>query len=122
MAGGRSTAAALARGPVTISFAGYNRAWASWIAGRLERYGVPVVLQRIDVTPETSIDDALDDLLLSEGRVLIVLSEWYFRLGPRTHAEWNSALRRVVPPNSERFAAVSVTPAELPSAVASLDE
>ena len=120
MAGGRSTAAALARGPVTISFAGYNRAWASWIAGRLERHGVPVVLQRIDVTPETSIDDALDDLLLSEGRVLIVLSEWYFRLGPRTHAEWNSALRRVVPPNSERFAAVSVTPAELPSAVASL--
>ncbi|CAG7605365.1 FxSxx-COOH system tetratricopeptide repeat protein [Actinacidiphila bryophytorum] len=120
MAGGRSTAAAIARGPVTISFAGYNRAWASWIASRLERHGVQVVLQRLDVTPDSSIEDALEDLLLSEGRVLIVLSEWYFRLGPRTHEEWNAALRRVVPPNSERFAAVSVTPAALPSAVASL--
>jgi tetratricopeptide (TPR) repeat protein len=120
MAGGRTTAASIARGPVTISFAGYNRAWASWIASRLERYGVQAVLQRLDVTPETNIDDALDDLLLSEGRVLIVLSEWYFRLGPRTHEEWNAALRRVVPPNSERFAAVSVTPSALPTAVASL--
>ena len=119
MAGGRSTAAAIARGPVTISFAGYNRAWASWISSRLERYGVQVVLQRLDVTPDTSIDDALGDLLLSEGRVLVVLSEWYFRLGPRSHEEWNAALRRIVPPNSERFAAVSVTPAALPSAVAS---
>ncbi|CAG6395848.1 FxSxx-COOH system tetratricopeptide repeat protein [Streptomyces cocklensis] len=120
MAGGRSTAAAIARGPVTISFAGYNRAWASWIASRLERHGVQAVLQRLDVTPETRIDDALEDLLLSEGRVLIVLSEWYFRLGPRTYEEWNAALRRIVPPHSERFAAVSVTPAALPSAVASL--
>ncbi|NUS12157.1 MAG: tetratricopeptide repeat protein [Streptomyces sp.] len=120
MAGGRSTAAALARGPVTISFAGYNRAWASWIASRLERHGVQTVLQRLDVTPDTSIEDVLGDLLLAEGRVLIVLSEWYFRLGPRTHEEWSTALRRIVPPNSERFAAVSVTPAALPTATASL--
>ncbi|NJP47828.1 FxSxx-COOH system tetratricopeptide repeat protein [Actinacidiphila epipremni] len=120
MPAGRSTAAALARGPVTISFAGYNRAWASWIGSRLERYGVQVVLQRLDITPESSIEDAFNDLLLAEGRVLIVLSEWYFRLGPRTTEEWNAALRRVVPPNSERFAAVSVTPAALPSAVAAL--
>lgn len=120
MPGGRSSAAAIARGPVTISFAGYNRAWASWIASRLERHGVQVVLQRFDITPQTSIEQALEDLLLSEGRVLIVLSEWYFRLGPRSHEEWNAALRRVVPANSERFAAVSVTPAALPTAVAAL--
>ncbi|WP_031522428.1 FxSxx-COOH system tetratricopeptide repeat protein [Streptomyces sp. NRRL F-5123] len=120
MPAGRSTAAALARGPVTISFAGYNRAWASWIASRLEKHGVRAVLQRLDVTPDSSIEEALSDLLLSEGRVLIVLSEWYFRLGPRTHDEWNAALRRVVPQNSERFAAVSVTSAALPSAVAAL--
>lgn len=120
MPGGRSSAAAIARGPVTISFAGYNRAWASWIASRLERHGVQVVLQRFDITPQTSLEQALEDLLLSEGRVLIVLSEWYFRLGPRSHEEWNAALRRVVPANSERFAAVSVTPAALPTAVAAL--
>ena len=65
-------------------------------------------------------NEGLGDLLLAEGRVLIVLSEWYFRLGPRSHEEWNAALRAVVPPNSDRFAAVSVTPAALPTAVAAL--
>ncbi|MEW2519267.1 FxSxx-COOH system tetratricopeptide repeat protein [Actinacidiphila alni] len=121
MAGGRNAAAA-ARGPgiVTISYAGYNRAWAAWIAGRLERHGQQVSLQRWDGNPGDDITRMLRDLLLAEGRVLIVLSEWYFRLGPRTNEEWNTALREVVPPNSDRFAAVSVTPAALPSAVASL--
>lgn len=33
---------------VTISFAGFNRAWAAWIADRLERRGVTVVVQRWD--------------------------------------------------------------------------
>lgn len=120
MAGGRNTASAAEREPVTISYAGYNRAWASWIASRLERHGHRVVMQRWDVTSGASVQEGLSDLLLGEGRVLIVLSEWYFRLGPRSHEEWNAALRAVVPPNSDRFAAVSVTPAALPSAVTSL--
>ncbi|MBD0734376.1 FxSxx-COOH system tetratricopeptide repeat protein [Streptomyces sp. CBMA29] len=121
MAGGRNAAsAARGQGIVTISYAGYNRAWAAWIASRLERHGQQVALQRWDADPTDSIERMLRDLLLSEGRVLIVLSEWYFRLGPRTHEEWNVALRAVVPGHSERFAAVSVTPAALPSAVASL--
>lgn len=120
MAGGRNTASAAVRGAVTISFAGYNRAWAAWLASRLERHGQQVVLQRWDVTPGDTVEQGLADLLLSEGRVLIVLSEWYFRLGNRTHEEWNTALRRIVPANSDRFAAVLVTPASLPSAVTSL--
>ena len=121
MTGGRNIAAATAgRGLVTISFAGYNRAWAAWIASRLERQGLQVSLQRWDVGPNASIEQGLRDLLLYEGKVLIVLSEWYFRLGPRTAEEWNDALRSVVPPHSDRFAAVSVTSAALPSAVASL--
>jgi tetratricopeptide (TPR) repeat protein len=121
MAGGRNAASA-ARGPgiVTISYAGYNRAWAAWIASRLERHGQQVSLQRWDADPGDDIERMLRDLLLADGRVLIVLSEWYFRLGPRTHEEWNTALRAVVPAHSDRFAAVSVTPAALPSAVASL--
>ncbi|MEV6007776.1 FxSxx-COOH system tetratricopeptide repeat protein [Streptomyces sp. NPDC051976] len=120
MAGGRNTASAAEREPVTISYAGYNRAWASWIASRLERHGHRVVLQRWDIYPGATVEQGLRDLLLGEGRVLIVLSEWYFRLGPRSHDEWNAALRTVVPPNSDRFAAVSVTPAALPSAVTAL--
>ncbi|MFJ2953159.1 FxSxx-COOH system tetratricopeptide repeat protein [Streptomyces sp. NPDC087270] len=121
MAGGRNTASSAAgRGPVTISFAGYNRAWAAWIASRLERHGLQVSMQRWDVIPGASIEQGLRDLLLSEGRVLVVLSEWYFRLGPRDPDEWNSALREVVPENSDRFAAVCVTAAALPSAAAAL--
>lgn len=120
MAGGRNTASAAGREPVTISYAGYNRAWAAWIASRLERHGHRVVLQRWDVAADGTIEEGLRDLLLGEGRVLIVLSEWYFRLGPRSQDEWNTALRAVVPGNNDRFAAVSVTPATLPSAVAAL--
>ncbi|MFG1809452.1 FxSxx-COOH system tetratricopeptide repeat protein [Streptomyces sp. NPDC049040] len=105
---------------LTISFAGHNRAWASWIAGRLEPHGLQVVLQRFDVSAGGSAEDALGDLLLAGGRVLIVLSEWYFRLGPRSNEEWNTALRRVIPTGGERFAAVSITPAALPSAAAVL--
>lgn len=121
MAGGRSTAVSGAgQGPVTISYAGYNRTWAAWAASRLERLGHRVALQRWDISPGDSVERALRDLLLAEGRVLIVLSEWYFRLGNRTHDEWNDALRSVVPGNADRFAAVSVTPAALPSATVSL--
>ncbi|MEC3996962.1 FxSxx-COOH system tetratricopeptide repeat protein [Actinacidiphila sp. DG2A-62] len=121
MAGGRNTAAAASgRGPVTISFAGYNRAWAAWIAHRLERQGHQVRMQRWDLNPGDSIEQGYRDLLLADGLVLVVLSEWYFRLGNRSHDEWNAVLREIVPPNADRFAAVSVTPAALPSAVASM--
>src|SRR5882757_5716864 len=100
MAGGRNTASAAAgRGPVTISYAGYNRAWAAWIANRLERQGLQVSQQRWEANPGDSIEQTLRDLLLSEGRVLIVLSEWYFRLGPRSADEWNCVLREIVPAN-----------------------
>jgi tetratricopeptide (TPR) repeat protein len=105
---------------VTISYAGYNRAWAAWIAHRLERHGHQAVLQRWDLNPADTIEQGFGDLLLSDGPVLIVLSEWYFRLGNRSHEEWNAALRAIVPGNGDRFAAVSVTPAALPSAVVSL--
>jgi tetratricopeptide (TPR) repeat protein len=107
-------------GHLTISFAGHNRPWASWIAGRLERHGVRVVLQRWDVTSGSSVQEGLRDLLLSEDRVLLVLSDWYFRLGSRPEQEWNTALHEVVAPRLDRFAAVSVADDPLPSATALL--
>ena len=64
--------------------------------------------------------DLLHDLRRTEGRILIIVSEWYFQLGPRTHEEWNAALREVVAPDPSRFAAVSVTTASLPTATAVL--
>ncbi|MGP3969617.1 FxSxx-COOH system tetratricopeptide repeat protein [Streptomyces sp. 6N223] len=103
---------------ITISFAGFNRAWAAWIGDRLERQGCRVAYQRWDPVVEFSLEEALNDLLLVEGHILVVLSDWYFKLGPRTPEEWNAALRTVVAPNTHRFAAVSVTSNPMPSATA----
>ncbi|QNP70256.1 tetratricopeptide repeat protein [Streptomyces roseirectus] len=116
----RSAERGTARPTVTISFAGFNRAWAAWMGDRLERNGVRVVYLRWDAPPEVSLPRLLRDLMLSEGRVLILVSEWYFQLGPRSHEEWNAALREVVAPDPTRFAAVSVTNAPLPQAVSVL--
>ncbi|MFE7237988.1 FxSxx-COOH system tetratricopeptide repeat protein [Streptomyces sp. NPDC057582] len=101
---------------VTISFAGFNRAWAAWIGDRLERRGVRVVFQRWDPPVKTPLEDALQDLMLAPGRILVILSDWYFQLGPRSHSEWNTALREVVAPDAERFAAVSISAAAMPGA------
>ncbi|MFF4079662.1 FxSxx-COOH system tetratricopeptide repeat protein [Streptomyces sp. NPDC001777] len=105
---------------VTISFAGFNRAWAAWIGDRLERRGVTVVQQRWDPSAQVPLEESLRDLTLSRGRVLMVLSDWYFQLGPRGHEEWNGALREVVGPDPDRFAAVRVTTSALPVAAAAL--
>ncbi|WLQ36243.1 FxSxx-COOH system tetratricopeptide repeat protein [Streptomyces castrisilvae] len=101
---------------VTLSFAGFNRAWAAWITDRLERHGVTVVQQRWDPPVELPLEDALRDLTLSRGRILVLLSDWYFQLGPRSHEEWNRALREVVVPDPDRFAAVTITTSALPGA------
>ncbi|GGN78027.1 ATP-binding protein [Streptomyces albiflavescens] len=105
---------------ITISFAGYNRAWAVWIADRLEQRGRSVRLLRWDPSKGTSTGDAMRELLSVPGPVLLILSQWYFQLGPRSHDDWNEALREVVAPNADRFAAVSITSAPLPSATAVL--
>lgn len=109
------------RQTVTISFAGFDRAWADWIAHRLEERGHRVVLQRWDPPRGMGLRESLRDLLLSPGPVLLVLSEQYFRLGTRTREEWDSALREVVLPSAQRIAAVSVAPSVPPAAAALLD-
>jgi tetratricopeptide (TPR) repeat protein len=105
----------------TISFAGFDRPWAAWIAHHLERLGHRVVLQRWDPPMTIPLDQAFRDLLIPRGRVLIVLSDTYLRLGPRSDEEWNHALRTVVADNSERFAAVNLTEQTLPTAAVALD-
>ncbi|MEU6921602.1 MULTISPECIES: FxSxx-COOH system tetratricopeptide repeat protein [unclassified Streptomyces] len=101
---------------VTISFAGFNRAWAEWIGDRLERRGVTVVQQRWDPPAEVPLEESLRDLTLARGQVLAVLSDWYFQPAPRGHEEWNRALREVVAAAPDRFAAVCVTTSALPGA------
>ncbi|MEW2485268.1 FxSxx-COOH system tetratricopeptide repeat protein [Streptomyces sp. NPDC048411] len=116
MPGTRKQVGATGVQTVTISFAGFNRAWAAWIGDRLERRGVTVVQQRWDPPVEVPLEESLRDLTLARGRVLVILSDWYFQLGPRSHEEWNRALREVVAPDQDRFVAVSVTTSALPGA------
>ncbi|RPE40777.1 ATP/maltotriose-dependent transcriptional regulator MalT [Streptomyces sp. Ag109_O5-1] len=116
----RSTERGAARQTVTISFAGFNRAWAAWIGDRLERRGVRVSYVRWDSPAEETLVDLLRGLALAEGRILILVSERYFQLGPRTFEEWNAALREVVGPDPSKFAAVSVTNTQVPAAIAVL--
>ncbi|WP_330453811.1 MULTISPECIES: FxSxx-COOH system tetratricopeptide repeat protein [unclassified Streptomyces] len=116
MPGTRKPVGVTGANTVTISFAGFNRAWAAWIADRLERRGVTVVQQRWDPPVSVPLEEALRDLTLARGRVLVILSDWYFQLGPRSHDEWNRALRSEVASDPDRFAAVCVTTSALPGA------
>ncbi|MFF4896767.1 FxSxx-COOH system tetratricopeptide repeat protein [Streptomyces sp. NPDC001068] len=116
----RPTERGAARQTVTISFAGFNRPWAAWIGDRLERRGVRVSYVRWDSPAEETLVDLLRGLALAEGRILVLVSERYFQLGPRTFEEWNAALREVVGPDPARFAAVSVTNTQVPAAIAVL--
>ncbi|MGW1885162.1 FxSxx-COOH system tetratricopeptide repeat protein [Streptomyces sp. NPDC001970] len=118
MPGARKQVGVTGTRTVTISFAGFNRAWAAWIGDRLERRGTRVVFQRWDPPVETPLEETLRDLMLAPGRILVVLSEWYFQLGPRSHDEWNRALREVVADDPDRFAAVNITTARIPAATA----
>ncbi|MBW1597175.1 FxSxx-COOH system tetratricopeptide repeat protein [Streptomyces sp. JJ38] len=92
-----------------IAFPGYNRPWASWIARRLEAYRHTTTLLRWDPPRDEPLESAFADLLLSGSRVILVLSDWFFQLGPRREGEWNEVLRGYLRDNADRFAAVSLT-------------
>lgn len=116
-----SAAAAPEPEHVVVVFPGYHRSWASWLAQRLESYGRRVTLQRWDPDREYPLEEALGDLLLARGRVLLVLSDWFFQIGPRREGEWNSVLRHFVAASAERFAAVNLTNRTLLPATAVLE-
>lgn len=101
-----------------VVFPGHHRPWATWIARRLEAHGHRVTTHRWDPDREQALEDALGDLLLARGRVLLVLSDWFFKLGPRRDGEWNDVLRGFVADHADRFAAVNLTNRSLaPAAV-----
>jgi tetratricopeptide (TPR) repeat protein len=101
-----------------IVYPGYHRHWATWIHRTLERLGCQVVLQRWGPPREQPLEEALADLLLADGTVLLVLSEWFFELGPRKEGEWDTAMRGFVATHRDRFAAVNVTSPALPTSAA----
>lgn len=101
-------------GHFAISYAGFNRPWATWIAYQLEQLGHRTTLLRWDPPVSMSLADALRSLLDAPGQVLLVLDDWYFNLGPRSDDAWIVALREVVPEYEDRFAAVSVATRAIP--------
>ncbi|WP_327698313.1 FxSxx-COOH system tetratricopeptide repeat protein [Streptomyces sp. NBC_00459] len=103
-----------AHGHYVISYAGFNRPWAAWIAHQLEQLGHRTTLLRWDPPVSRSLAEALRGLLDASGRILLVLDDWYFNLGPRSDDEWTSALREVLPECEDRFAAVSVATRAIP--------
>ncbi|AJT64423.1 FxSxx-COOH system tetratricopeptide repeat protein [Streptomyces chattanoogensis] len=105
---------------ITISYAGFARPWAAWISHQLEQLGHGTTLLRWDPQADTALAEELSGLLEARGRLLIVLDDWYFRLGPKTQEEWTAALREAVPPHADRFAAVSVATQSLPATAALL--
>ncbi|TRO64696.1 MULTISPECIES: FxSxx-COOH system tetratricopeptide repeat protein [Streptomyces] len=104
-----------------VVFPGYHRSWAAWIVQCLESHGHRATQQRWDPPREVSLEDSLGDLLLSSGRVLLVLNDWFFELGPRAAGEWNDVLRSFVVAHAERFAAVNLTNRPLLPATAVLE-
>ncbi|MEU3351738.1 FxSxx-COOH system tetratricopeptide repeat protein [Streptomyces sp. NPDC037389] len=104
-----------------VVFAGFHRPWATWIAHRLESHGHRVTLHRWDPRREVPLESSIDDLLLASGRILLVLSDWFFQLGPRREGEWSAALRGIVAAHAERFAAVNLTNRALLPATAVLE-
>jgi Tetratricopeptide repeat/TIR domain len=103
-----------------ISFAGVDRAWAVWTRHRLERLGHTADLQRWDLSGDTEVGQALGYLLRSGRKVVLILSTWYFRLGPRRPAEWNEALSALPQDRLDQITTFVVAEVGLPEAVALL--
>ncbi|NED87332.1 TIR domain-containing protein, partial [Streptomyces sp. SID11233] len=53
--------------PITISFAGFNRAWAAWIGHRLNLRGYQVSFQRWDPPVTENLETSFADLVLAPG-------------------------------------------------------
>ncbi|MFG2672095.1 FxSxx-COOH system tetratricopeptide repeat protein [Streptomyces sp. NPDC048445] len=98
-----------ADGAITLSYADSDRAWAAWTADRLERRGVTVHRKRRDPRTGDSPADTLRALARTGGRILLLLSSRYVRLAGHGREEWDRALREVVGPERERFAAIWFT-------------
>lgn len=102
---------------VTISYAGFNRPWASWIVHQLRARGLDATARRWDPRVDRPFDEEFRALLAAEGRILLVLDNWYFKLGPIPEEDWQRVLSQLVPPDADRFAAVSLATQEMPGSV-----
>ncbi|MGV9318518.1 FxSxx-COOH system tetratricopeptide repeat protein [Streptomyces sp. NPDC003660] len=106
---------------ITISYAGFNRPWAAWIAHQLAARGHQVALARWDPRVDVPFENEFGTLARAPGRVLLVLDNWYFGLGPIPEDDWNRVLGDTLGRQPGRFAAVTVATQPVPEAVRLLD-
>ncbi|GHG61281.1 FxSxx-COOH system tetratricopeptide repeat protein [Streptomyces griseocarneus] len=101
-------------GHVLINYAGHQRAWAVWLAHVLERAGFRASTLCWEADRQDALGEVLEDLMAAGGRVLLVLSDWYFQSANRADEEWSAAFSEVTERHGDRLAAVSVTAGPLP--------
>jgi tetratricopeptide (TPR) repeat protein len=101
-------------GHVTISYAAVQRSWATWIAHQLEGVGCETTLVHWQPMPRARLADSLAGLLQAPGRILLVLDDRYLHGEDRAEDEWEQAVRVVVRPHRERFAAVDLCTGDTP--------
>ncbi|KAA0940340.1 FxSxx-COOH system tetratricopeptide repeat protein [Streptomyces apricus] len=105
----------------TISYAGFNRPWAAWIAHQLMARGHRVVTQRWDPRVDVPFEEEFSALLAAPGHIVLVLDNWYFGLGPIPEDDWERTLRKTVSQHADRFAAVTVATQGVPDSVSLLN-
>ncbi|MGV9879842.1 FxSxx-COOH system tetratricopeptide repeat protein [Streptomyces sp. NPDC003006] len=105
---------------VTVVFAGQSESWAKWIEHQIRAAGRATTLVRWNPLRRPPATDALTGLLEAPGRVLLLIDDWYERLGNDRFEDWAAALREVLPAHRDRIAAVSITARALPDAVIAL--
>ncbi|UFQ18014.1 MULTISPECIES: FxSxx-COOH system tetratricopeptide repeat protein [Streptomyces] len=105
---------------VTVVFAGQSESWAKWIEHQIRAAGRATTLVRWNPLLRPPATDALTGLLEAPGRILLLIDDWYERLGADRFEAWAAALREVLPAHRDRIAAVSITAQPLPEAVIAL--
>ncbi|WP_369391820.1 FxSxx-COOH system tetratricopeptide repeat protein [Streptomyces sp. CG1] len=107
-------------GHVTVVFAGQSESWAKWIDHQIRAAGRSTTLIRWNPLRRPPSAEAFAELLSAPGRVLLVIDDWYERLGAERFDAWAEALRQVLPAYQDRIAAVSITARPMPEAVIAL--
>ncbi|MER6546853.1 FxSxx-COOH system tetratricopeptide repeat protein [Streptomyces sp. NPDC001118] len=107
-------------GHVTVVFAGQSESWAKWIDHQIRAAGRGTTLIRWNPLRRPPSAEAFAELLSAPGRVLLVIDDWYERLGAERFDAWAEALRQVLPAYQDRIAAVSITARPMPEAVIAL--
>ncbi|MEV5984784.1 FxSxx-COOH system tetratricopeptide repeat protein [Streptomyces sp. NPDC052051] len=105
---------------VTVVFAGQSESWARWIDHQIQAAGRATTLIRWNPLRRPPTVEALADLLSAPGRVLLLLDDWYERLGRERFTAWADVLRQGLPAYRDRLAAVSVTARPMPEEVIAL--